>query len=111
MEGLQNVAFLVVATGCHDLFGLDGNPIFLQPNQTAWPRNLTRTLLMPIATHPDTFFRKIWSCARPPRGGGPEIVATLGVLSTINPKLSPIKGPWCVTFGGRCELPRPVRSH
>ena len=58
MEGLQNIAFLVVATGCHDLFGLDGNPLFLQPNQTAWPRNLTRTLLMPIATHPDTFFGK-----------------------------------------------------
>jgi hypothetical protein len=44
-------------------------------------------------------------------GGGPEIVATVGLLSTINRKLSPIKGPWCVPFGGRCELPRPVRSH
>ena len=31
------------------------------------------------------------SCARPPRGGRPERVATLGVLSTINPKLSPTK--------------------
>ena len=36
MEGLQNVAFLVVATTRNILFGLDGNPILTaQPNSIA----------------------------------------------------------------------------
>ena len=36
MEGLQNVAFLVVATSKNILFGLDGNPILTaQPNSIA----------------------------------------------------------------------------
>ena len=93
MEGLQNVAFLVVTTTKNILFGLYGNPIL-----TAQPNS--------IATNLDTYAPD----ARPPRGGGPEIITTVGLLRTINPKLSPTKGPWCVTFGGRCELPRPVRS-
>ena len=36
MEGLQNVAFLVVATTKNSLLGLDGNPILTaQPNSIA----------------------------------------------------------------------------
>ena len=36
MEGLQNVAFLVVAMTKNSLFGLDGNPILTaQPNSIA----------------------------------------------------------------------------
>ena len=36
MEGLQNVAFLVVATTKNILFSLDGNPILTgQPNSIA----------------------------------------------------------------------------
>ena len=36
MEGLQNVAFLVVDTTKNGLFGLDGNPILkAQPNNIA----------------------------------------------------------------------------
>ena len=36
MEGLQNVAFLVVATIKNSLFGMDGNPILTsQPNNIA----------------------------------------------------------------------------
>ena len=51
---------------------------------------MTHTLLTRIATHPDTFPKK--SVMRPTsQGGGPENDATHGVLSTINPKLSPTK--------------------
>ena len=51
---------------------------------------MTHTLLTRIATHPDTFPKK--SAMRPTsQGGGPENDATHGVLSTINPKLSPTK--------------------
>ena len=54
---------------------------------------------------------KNWSCARPPRGGRPERVATLGVLSTINPNLSSTKEKTGNSFEGRYDLPSLVRSH
>ena len=60
MEGLRNVAFLVVATTKNSLFGLDGNPIVTaQPNSIAAKLDTAPPdAYCNILTYPDTFFGK-----------------------------------------------------
>ena len=61
MEGLQNVAFLVVATTKNSLFGLDGNPIVTaQPNSIAAKLDTAPPdAYCNILTYPDTFLEKL----------------------------------------------------
>ena len=73
-------------------------------------KNLAQILLRLISAHPDTFVAKIDN-APASWGGGPQRVAALDDLGTINPKIDPMKESGWHAFEGGHELPGPVRSH
>ena len=110
MEGLYSVAFFLVAAAQISLFGLDGNHI-PTAQQSSIAMKLDAHTLEAYCNTSLHLIDKNRSCARPPRGGRPERVATLGVLSTINPNLSSTKEKTGNSFEGRYDLPSPVRSH